>query len=493
MIGTMTASLLSLMPAHAAEQPAAQPSEALSITFSRLLVRDPDSFDIGVSTELLKLAVLEKLRAEGANAVGMESLLFGIDQSSEAELVLGGTINQLSCVDSLNSINCSVSVHWEIYDRRLEQVVLSRTTEASHVRSNQLSSRVFRDALMESLEELLSSWHYQELMRRLVPVALTERSWEETITMRRCSAEPAPLPGGVSSALASAVRIETLSGTGSGVLVSPDGFVLTAAHVVADSNAVTVVRADGLQLPAETIRVDRDHDVALLQIPGQGHPCAPVGDSPPALAESIYSIGSPGGEELALSISRGVVSGYREWDSHRFLQTDASINPGNSGGPLLNDAGQVVAITSGKISGPGFEGLGFGVPISVFSERLQLAWGERSSGSIATGEVGPDLDLSDLLIAPADTPHSEPVHNTAAAVVWSAAPSGSLALLGGVAGVSLGGLLLLNAVENNDIYQAKAGLGLAGLGGAALVIGMALSEPTAVGLSSRGVWLSRAL
>jgi S1-C subfamily serine protease len=100
--------------------------------------------------------------------------------------------------------------------------------------------------------------------------------------------------------------------------------------------------------------------------------CVPVARVAPEVGIEVFAIGSPLGSGLEFSVSKGIVSGARRVDDMRFLQTDASVNPGNSGGPLLDLAGEVVAIISWKIAAQGLEGLGFGVPVDAVVERLKI-------------------------------------------------------------------------------------------------------------------------
>ena len=89
----------------------------------------------------------------------------------------------------------------------------------------------------------------------------------------------------------------------------------------------------------------------------------PVSAGNPERGTDLFAVGHPLGEGLSFSVSRGIVSGFREMDGVRFIQTDASLNPGNSGGPLLDMNGHLVAIVVWKAVGADLEGLGFGVPI----------------------------------------------------------------------------------------------------------------------------------
>ncbi len=199
--------------------------------------------------------------------------------------------------------------------------------------------------------------------------------WDAPLALRACPAQVRELPRDMDAVLAAVVTVEAAEGTGAGFLASPDGFVLTAAHVVRGTGPVTVRRVDGASAAAERIRVDPAHDVALLRIPGSGHPCLAPPPEPPPIGAEVYAIGAPGGVALSHSVSKGIVSARREWEAHRFLQTDAALSPGNSGGPLVGIDGSVLGIVSWKVSGQGVEGLSFGIPVESASAFLALAWG----------------------------------------------------------------------------------------------------------------------
>lgn len=211
--------------------------------------------------------------------------------------------------------------------------------------------------------------------------------WPAALTLRACESAALPLPEHMEQALDGVVTVRSGLGCGAGFVASPDGFVLTAAHVVEGYGEITVRSVYGLELPAERLRVDPAHDVALLRIPGSGHACLRgVGEQPP-LGSEIYAIGAPGGPELSHSVAKGIVSGQRLLEGQAFIQTDASLNPGNSGGPLLSSGGEVIGIVSWKLAGIGVEGLSFGIPVDAASDFLGLSWGPTTA--LPPGGVGP--------------------------------------------------------------------------------------------------------
>jgi serine protease Do len=158
-------------------------------------------------------------------------------------------------------------------------------------------------------------------------------------------------------------------GAGSGFIVSPDGVILTNAHVVRDANEVTVKLQDRREYKAKVLGSDPKTDVAVLKIDAKNLPVVPIGNSKSlAVGEWVLAIGSPYG--LDSTVTAGVVSAKGRNlpgdDSVPFIQTDVAVNPGNSGGPLFNTRGEVVGINSQIYSqSGGYQGLSFAIPIDV--------------------------------------------------------------------------------------------------------------------------------
>jgi len=174
---------------------------------------------------------------------------------------------------------------------------------------------------------------------------------------------------------------EVQEGLGSGVLISADCHILTAAHVVAGADLILVKTFDGQLREAELLFSEAGADIALLRLveadPNLSH--AVLGDSDMlAVGQSTYIVGSPYGLEHSFSV--GHISAFREfgrlYDGSivvEFIQTDAAINSGNSGGPVFNSEREVIGIASRilTVSG-GFQGLGFAVTINTAKQLLAL-------------------------------------------------------------------------------------------------------------------------
>ena len=168
---------------------------------------------------------------------------------------------------------------------------------------------------------------------------------------------------------------------GSGVIVSAENHVLTAAHVVQGADVILVKTSDGNQRQAKLLFSEASADIALLQFitlePEQ--PYAHIGDSDRlAVGQRAFAIGSPYGLENSFSV--GYISGFHEFNSlydgtikAEYIQTDAAINTGNSGGPIFNSQAEVVGIASSIITqSGGFQGLGFAVAINTAKKLMAL-------------------------------------------------------------------------------------------------------------------------
>lgn len=163
-------------------------------------------------------------------------------------------------------------------------------------------------------------------------------------------------------------RGELVYGAGSGFIVSPDGVILTNAHVVRDADEVTVKLQDRREFRAKVLGSDPRTDVAVLRIDAKNLPVVPLGNTRNLqVGEWVLAIGSPYG--LESTVTAGVVSAKgRTIDQNgvQFIQTDVAVNPGNSGGPLFNTRGEVVGINSQIFSQTGgYQGLSFAIPIDV--------------------------------------------------------------------------------------------------------------------------------
>ncbi len=219
-------------------------------------------------------------------------------------------------------------------------------------------------------------------------------------------------------------------GVGSGFILSPDGLVMTNAHVVEGADEVMVTLTDGREFKARTVGSDKRTDVAVVKIEATGLPAMNIGDANKLrVGEWVMAIGSPFG--LENTVTAGIVSAKQRdtGDYLPFIQTDVAINPGNSGGPLLNMRGEVVGINSQIYSrSGGFMGISFSIPID---EAMRVADQLRTNGRVIRGRIG-------VTIAP--------VTKEVAEAIGLGKPAGAL-----VQGVETGGPAEKAGIEAGDI------------------------------------------
>src|SRR5215813_1881518 len=198
------------------------------------------------------------------------------------------------------------------------------------------------------------------------------------------------------------IKVGTRGATGSGVIVSPDGYILTNNHVASAANELTVRLSDGRELRAQRIGVDPRTDLALIKVAAQNLPYATLGDSSKLeQGEWVIALGSPFG--LEQTMTAGIVSAMgRKFGGayDNYIQTDASINPGNSGGALVNMNGEVIGINTSILSrGGGSEGVGFAIPSNTAKKVKEQLLGNAGvyAGANARPNTRPDTEADAVL------------------------------------------------------------------------------------------------
>ena len=242
---------------------------------------------------------------------------------------------------------------------------------------------------MENLERGLSSCEEALVQKTGTASSVASASMPRAVTNNLISDAPTQMnPAEIyDQALQQAVGIRTevtmtnffgmtSSGavSGSGFIISEDGYILTNYHVVENGYTanldIQVITADGTEYSAKIVGVEPNNDIAVLKIDAQGLNAAALGNSDELrVGDEIFAVGNPLGE-LEFSMSSGHVSALdrvintQESERINMFQIDAAVNEGNSGGPVYNALGEVVGIVTAKYSSSGVEGLGFAIPIN---------------------------------------------------------------------------------------------------------------------------------
>ena len=238
-------------------------------------------------------------------------------------------------------------------------------------------------------------------------------------------------------------------GIGSGVIISPEGYIVTNNHVVEGAVDIRVTMSDRRVLPAKLIGTDPLTDLAVLKVDGSNFPNVPWGDATTLHpGQTVLAFGNPFG--MRFTVTRGIVSALNRPNPSpsdrrkpgEFIQTDAAINPGNSGGPLVNAHGEVVGINTFLISGSGsFAGMGFAIPSQIVRPTVAAL---IRDGKVSHGYMG--IGITD--VTPENAKFFESKDNRGAIVtqVESGSP-------GAKAGLKIGDMI--TALDGKSVSDAS--------------------------------------
>jgi serine protease Do len=318
----------------------------------------------------------------------IEEDLFQTSTSAKARFQIGGIINNFyaeykysgggGCMGpgtSRGSSKINLDAEFQLYDSVKDKVVLKVAKTGYFENTKDI----------DSIEKLIV-FAYEDAFLRF----MAEPQFVETVSGQKEQTQApadnkAPLrvgfsqngptttmPGSISKLFGGVVTIKAGVTHGSGVLISEDGYILTAAHVVSGLITVGVEMENGKQVEGKVIRVNRNNDSAIVKITIRNVQAIPINFVNPPIGSEVYIIGTPVDKTLSYTVTKGIVSGYREKDGVKYIQTDSAVSPGNSGGPMLDGNGRIIGIVSSKIIGGGVENIGFAIPVQVALTSLNI-------------------------------------------------------------------------------------------------------------------------
>lgn len=264
-------------------------------------------------------------------------------------------------------LSSEVTIEWELTDiygqPQYKKIIKGDSGEFKVL--NDLQESVFNclnDAVTASYLTFMSAPELRQLIQKEVNKPLNF----EDIALRKGTN-----PSEIEQAMQASVTVKTDLGHGSGFVVSPDGYIVTNLHVIANAKKIEVFSADQIPLEAVLIRQNEYKDLALLKVEKTFPYSFQINlEKNYKIGDDIYAIGTPNSVELGQSLSKGIISGERTSEEDRYIQTDASVNNGNSGGAMINGQGMLVGVVNSKMSGIGIEGIGFAIPAYEIGKAL---------------------------------------------------------------------------------------------------------------------------
>lgn len=330
---------------------------------------------------------LKQAGGRGASAAG----LFGQDAQSPPDLLAAVKVTDMKgrfC----KSCNLLIGVgrwegavvmtaHWEVYSVLDHRVVASADIASGfNAPARGLDGdpeRMIDEAFRDNVRRLIASESFRQAVATppVAAPAVTATQGPVKIVARR----PSP---GVAQASASVAVVFTAAGSGSGFLISDDGYLLTNHHVVAASKVVKVKWSDGTETVGEVVRSDPRRDVALIRADPGGRTALGLRHTAVQQGETVFAIGSPLGDQFQNTMSKGIVSALRNQQGLSYIQSDVMVNHGSSGGPLLDETGRVIGLTaSGQIINGSPIGINFFIPIDDALKILNVIAPPEASGS----------------------------------------------------------------------------------------------------------------
>jgi serine protease Do len=287
-----------------------------------------------------------------------------------------------TCGDKEQSGSAYSKVKWEVFSVRRQQVVYSAVIESSYASPKDLPEKEFDTAMMtDFVDNLLGDPAFVAVIKSGGMAEAAPAQAQSTLRLNPGQVVAGGVDKGTPKILAAVATVESGIGSGSAFYISQEGYLLTNRHVVGDDKFVRVKLSNGRSLVGEVVRVDKVRDVALLHTDPVSSEVLALRTDAGTVGEVVYAVGSPFGQSLSGTITRGVLSARRVFEGVPFLQSDVAVNPGNSGGPLLDGDGRVIGMSAIKTEA---QGINIFIPIDDVLDKLSLTLGS----SIAAAPSG---------------------------------------------------------------------------------------------------------
>jgi S1-C subfamily serine protease len=309
---------------------------------------------------------------------------YGIDST---EATLDNSLRAKSWTRSIifmtadDKLRCDVRTTWALETLDELQYLYDRTmngnSEWVDFKEDSLDEvaqlNTIKNAMMEamggSFKKFLALDTVQSILSAPVPIPLREHEEIELLTGTTFATS-------VSEAVKAVITIVTDEGHGSGCIMTPDGYIITNAHVVEDDTvnikAILSNKVD-VKIPLKFVRMNKAVDLALLKLDTANMvPLQLASLEDIEVGADVYAIGTPADVDLGQTVTRGIISGKRKFGGHQMIQTDVAISPGNSGGALIRKNGVLCGIVTSALDGREVNDIGFAIPASIIEESLKI-------------------------------------------------------------------------------------------------------------------------
>ncbi len=270
---------------------------------------------------------------------------------------------------------CTISCDWQVVDLSDTNTILKTyTTTTSFYRNHENYELLLHQMIALAERDLLENETLYSDIENFQKTYLEKSKGKEIKLKLSDHREFANTSQMINEVKKSVVTVDCTKKFGSGVFISDNGYIITNYHVVEDATEIFVKIENEKKLKAEVIKVNRDYDLAIIKVnlpTSKG--VSLMNSRNTSVGDEVFAIGTPLEKNLGQTVTRGIVSGYREMNGVDFIQTDVSVNSGNSGGPLLNAKGEIIGINTLKASGKNISGIGFAIPSDVVLKMLNIS------------------------------------------------------------------------------------------------------------------------
>lgn len=330
---------------------------------------------VNLSSEELVDVFRDELETNGWPVVGSTDNLFEGYDVSGAEILVAAKVKEIHAnicypYSGLGDISSSkgamrLAAEWQIYSPATKSIIATIETEGStEVKDVQNGGQdsLLTNAFAIAVNNLLADEEFLSLVKRKDASAYVIDEGKRVAIPNKYVAYKSTQDV-INKVKDSTVTIRVAGAHGSGFVIGDGTKILTNAHVVGQAKNVTVITEAGDSFQAEVVSVSKLRDVAVLKSPKKMKPLY-IYSNKLAAGSEVYAIGSPLKEELSGTVTKGIISGYREIDGLKWIQSDVPISPGNSGGPLVDSKGRIVGIsTAGYQYGGSQVGINLFIPI----------------------------------------------------------------------------------------------------------------------------------